>query len=183
MQMPMTWSMKAVVIPLMVILMSLLLFTASESDAAEGPRVFYDNEHGITVNFATAGTHVTEDGELLFTASSNKYDMRKTGVSFFACGEDGVSDRSDPRTFTHEPLSFNGNTVTYKIKGVNENILLAFTDPILLEGYDPVVPVSVEDVPITMLLAVALFLGIMMLAMCMQGMRKADSMISQRNRL
>ena len=168
-------------ISVVIVVTLTMLCTAIPSDAADGPAVFYDDEFGIKVDFATGGTHIDANGDLVFTVSSDTYDMRvgETGLSFFECDDKGNPDMAKPRKFTHHILAADENSVTYLVMGIDGKVLLDFSDSILRDGNGSD-PTAEEFLNVIFSLSVALVSGILMLGVCIHQLGRINTLIASR---
>jgi len=111
---------------------AVVLFAAPVPFAAgDAVRVFYEDDPLFQVEFPN-GYVIERGGDLIIVASSDIYDMEKTGMTFFACNPDGSPIRTSSQTPPHTS-TMDGNTVTHVFSNLATDIEMSFTDLVELE--------------------------------------------------
>ncbi|MCL2148291.1 MAG: hypothetical protein FWH47_03020, partial [Methanomassiliicoccaceae archaeon] len=145
---------------------ALLLALSAPVSSAAPAKVLYEQDAHIQVTF-TGGSVSTEggktvvrvDGEFTVTASSQRYDMARAGITFFKLDPQG----NPIRTSNVSPAfnkSVSGNTATFTFFNLSEDVEMEFFDLELLGqgngggtpveapgGTTPDAPGTAPDVP------------------------------------
>jgi len=167
------------VVLVMVAVSTAVLFTTAPVSLASGDtvEVFYQGVKDIQVSFPN-GNEIPKGGELIIITSSQKYDMERSGIMFYACSPEGVPDRTTTITPTHYSVS-EGNVVTHVFENVNTDIEMDFTDLMPLESLQVT---ENENIGITgdngltmIIMIISLILAAVMLTMMVNVLRMLEA--------
>ena len=169
------------VLLIVIAITAALLFVAPSSSAETGTiKVYYHDVQDIHVEFPD-GQEIKKGGELKMIASSDVYDMEKTGIFFFLTDSNGKPDRTTKVTLLYDHVK-DGNTVTYTFYGLTADVELDFVDSVLLDHKDiPIVPVEIikiiggDNLLTTIVIIASVAFGAVMLAFMALVIRMLDS--------
>jgi len=115
-----------------VMLAIALTVVPAPASSAERVEVFYQPVKDIDVYFPNGKQLETTD-KLIIVVHSSRFDMTKMGIMFYQCDRYGVPDKTTSVTPDHTSVNI-GNTVTHTFHGLNKNVWMYFSDPVLLDG-------------------------------------------------
>jgi len=112
---------------------AVVLFAAPVQFASgDTVKVFYEDDPSIQVEFPN-GYMIERGSDLIIVASSDIYDMGKTGMMFFTCNPDGSPIRTTSETPPYTS-DLNGNIMTYVFSNLATDIEMSFSDLVKLES-------------------------------------------------
>jgi hypothetical protein len=121
--------MKCAYALLLVIAISAIIITAvpvsAEIAETEG-EAFFEDIDGIHVEFPYG--RISYHGVLVFTATSDKYDLYASSIWFFGMGSDNKPDYSDNLIYIEHRKSEPGRMVAYEVHNIRTDFEIAFAD-------------------------------------------------------
>jgi len=114
---------------------AMLFAVPAVSAADETVKIYYKADPDIDMDIPR---EIKKGDDLTIKASSNKYDLEKSGIMFFECDPSGKPIRTTSLSLIFSSVSEN-NTVTLVFSDVRSDIEVSFTELVKLET-PPVVP-------------------------------------------
>jgi len=128
------------ILALTVLSAALLLAVPVSSAAGETVKIYYKADPDINANIPR---EIPKGGDLTIVASSQRYDLERSGIMFYECDSTGKPIRTTSLSLIHSFTSEN-NTVTWKFRDVPFDIEVSFTELVEFET-TPVVPGDTDD--------------------------------------
>ena len=129
-----------------ILALSCPVLISGDSDASATYKISFSDTEGIKVEFPNTA-YVQEGGTLVFTASSDKYNLGDSGIILY---KSGTTEMYKLHNWTQ-----NGTAVTYTFENIVSDAEIVFTElitfvPTDTPGVDPEVPseeITPDEVP------------------------------------